>query len=207
MRRLREMAIAQALRRRADSPSIVCLRTSAVHPIALATALSIAVVTAASAQHQPEPSAAATPAASAKPVVAPPKPTAVTAKPTVVPVAHTAVPALPAADSKADKPARTRRGAASLASAAHAVEKIVVALGAQHEHSSPLHNLPAGRIPAAAPRAVRPPVRQPAAEATPPPRRPISWPAREVRVQWPSASPRTEVEWPELSAESSSLDR
>ena len=128
---------------------------------------------------------AATPAG-AQHQVAPPKPTAVPAKPTVVPKA-------------------TRRGKPPLKSAAHAVERIVVALGARHEHSSPLHNLPAGKTPAPPPptpqRIVVHPLPHPAPpratiEAPELPRRPVPWPARQVAVQWPVPPKRIEMDWP-----------
>ena len=129
--------------------------------------------------------------ATAQHQVAPPRPTAVPAKPTVVP------------------PAARRSRPVSAKSAAHAVEKIVVALGAHHEHSSPLHNLPAGKTPAPVPPAspqrivVHPAARPPAASAAVEPalspqlpRRPVPWPAREVAVQWPPPPKRVEIDWP-----------
>lgn len=170
--------------RAADSSRIVSgfHATSAAGRVLLAVAvLSVLASAPAGAQHTATPAAGhAVTAAPPKPAAAPDKPTAAPAKPIVVRAA-------------------SRRGRPSPKSAAHAVEKIVVALGARHEHASPLHNLPAGSKPAPPQRRAvnRPPaVPRPLVMAPQLPRRPVAWPARDVAVQWPAPPTRVEMEWP-----------
>jgi hypothetical protein len=154
-------------------------------------------------------------------------------KPAVVVGKPTVEPPKPAADATVQvkkfttAPRRARKPVPN--SAAHAVGRIIEALGArpQHDHSSPLHRQPAKAAPpAAAPssalatrttpaRPVAPVPRPPAASArrrvAPPPlvpRREIDWPARIVAMQWPAPPPRIEMSWPaEAPAESTTRGR
>jgi hypothetical protein len=151
-------------------------------------------------------------------------------KPAVVVGKPAVEPPKPAADATVEvkkfttAPRRGRKPAPN--SAAHAVGRIIDALGArhQHDHSSPLHRQPArAAAPATAPSSAVATPRTPArptgarprvaavprrsAVLRPLPRREIDWPARIIAMQWPAPPARIEIAWPAEALEPSTLDR